>query len=387
MIHERIAAAGALSAIFPALIASILGYQALTILPLTTGALIETRALDIQSAGLMGSAELLGMAIGAALCALGVWRSHPQRLALCGTIWLVIWQIFSGLESEPDILLAARAATGLGAGVFVGLLARLIGQAAEPERLTGFVIILVAIYGGALLLISPTIIELFGISGLYIMLASITALLGMVLLFLFPISWHGDDQQAAQDMSGRRWSVADFPLLFFAVGFSAASSSLWAFTERLGLRHGFDLQEIGMVLAFGAITGVLGAGAATALARLAPHSLTIVKICAATIAVAGYVMASTNLLIVFLMSFLIFRFVQNFNDPFIVGSIARHDPQGRLLSLNASGGLIGVASGPALGGWLVAASPDFFWLAVFYLALTGLSFVALLVFLGRLTRR
>lgn len=78
-----------------------------------------------------------------------------------------------------------------------------------------------------------------------------------------------------------------------------------------------------MVLAFGTITGVLGAGAATALARLVPHSLTIVKICATAIAVAGYVMASTNLLIVFFISFLIFRFVHNFNDPFIVGSIAR----------------------------------------------------------------
>lgn len=98
-----------------------------------------------------------------------------------------------------------------------------------------------AIYGGAILLISPTIIELFGFSGLYILLASVTALLGVALLLSFPISWHGDDQQAAQDVSMRRWSLADFPLLFFAVGFSAASSSLWAFTEHLGLQHGFNL--------------------------------------------------------------------------------------------------------------------------------------------------
>ncbi len=374
--------------VVPAVITCILGYQALSILPLTTGALIETLGLDSQVAGLLGSAELLGMALGAALFAIGLSRVAPRWLAIGSGLWLAVWQAASMADMGVSMLLLCRASTGLGAGIFVGLLARIIAQVAEPERLTGFIIILIALYGGGLLLLVPLVLGLYGVQGIYGLLALITAALAGLFFsvpgFDLPVKFgQPDESESPVRLSLNRFSAEDALLLFFAVGFSAASSALWAFTERLGLRHGFDMQQTGYILAMGTVMGVLGAFAATSLARLASHNLTIIKVCAITIAVAGFVMAQTDVFLIFICGFFIFRFVQNFNDPFIVGAIARHDKIGRLLSVNAAGGLIGVAFGPALGGWLMSLSPNFQALAAFYVTLTAVAFISLLRFLAK----
>ncbi len=68
--------------LIPVLVLSILGYQTLTSLPIAIGALIDYRGFLLGNVGLVGTLELLGMAISATLASTFLDKINVKKIAL-----------------------------------------------------------------------------------------------------------------------------------------------------------------------------------------------------------------------------------------------------------------------------------------------------------------
>ena len=135
--------------LLPAIITSgMVGYQCLISMPLMVGALVDYRGFTVGTVGIVGTLELLGMAVATICISQFIHKIDIARLGLLCAIILAGMQIMSGLNFFPQTFYLERATTGLAAGIQTGIMALIIARSSSPERLTALAILGVAFFGG-----------------------------------------------------------------------------------------------------------------------------------------------------------------------------------------------------------------------------------------------
>lgn len=353
--------------LLPAIITSgMVGYQCLISMPLMVGALVDYRGFSVGTVGIVGTLELLGMAIATIFISQFIHKIDIARFGFFCAIILASMQIMSGLNFFPQTFYLERATTGLAAGIQTGIMALIIARSSSPERLTALAILGVAFFGGILNVIMPHIIAQTGAGGGYLSLAGVTALC-LPGYFFFP---------PRLDDTGRKQTPfrAKFLILAgFAFIFGVASSGMWAFTERMGVVIGMDVTDIGYLLGVGTFFGLVGAGLAAVIGDKFGSAFPII-IATSVLTLGGFAIPQVSYVPVFIALFLIFRFAQNFNDPFVVGLVARNDQQGGLIALNTGFGLLGSAFGPLTAGLMVGDDQNYEKLGWLYFIFTSFAF-------------
>jgi MFS family permease len=346
--------------------AGIVGYQCLISMPLMVGALVDYRGFTVGTVGIVGTLELLGMAVATICISQVIHKMDIARLGLLCAIILAGMQFMSAFNFIPQTFYLERSITGLAAGVQTGIMASIIAQSTSPERLTALAILGVAFFGGILNIIMPYIIGHTGVSGGYISLAVIT-LLSLPGYFFFPPRVDGSLKEQTP------FRPKFLLLAGFAFIFGLASSGMWAFTERMGVAIGMHVTDVGYLLGGGTFFGLIGAGLAAVLGNKYGSAFPII-IATSTLTLSGFVIPQVFYVPYFVALFLLFRFAQNFNDPFVVGLVARHDGQGRLIALNTGFGLLGSAFGPLTAGLVVGDDQNFEKLGWLYFIFTSAAF-------------
>jgi predicted MFS family arabinose efflux permease len=360
-----------------ALGAGLIGFNAL---PIVVGALVDGAGLEPSHAGWLGSLELAGMAVSALMLAPRIGTLSLRRLGLGAALLAALAHGLSAWVDGFVALAALRLLAGLGEGAIVGVGNALIAASRDPDRFAARVEI-VGGFAAALLLVALPYAAVLGAQrGVFLAMAAIVCVCMPV------IAWIPDRRLAARPKVDLGIALGPRALPVLAAGFllTSGESAIWAFLERIGVHVGVAPASIGLLLGASTVVGLLGAGLAvwlgTRFGRRIPFVLGIsaqALACWAVVhatTVSPYVVASLGYALTFF-------FVQ----PYLIGTAAVVDPQGRVVAAYAGVVLVGGGLGPAIGGALVGSFsyPALGWQLVFASAAAILAILPLATALDR----
>jgi predicted MFS family arabinose efflux permease len=332
------------------LITTQLAYGGAFIMPMLVGAFIDGRGLDPAAAGLLGSGELLGLALASIALAGFVARGSRRRWVMGGLALAAIGHGFSALVTSYEGLLVARILAGVGEGALLATGNAVAASADDPERLFAKVGVVQGLLGASMIAGTPYVIGTFGPEGAFAGLVLLTLGLAPWALWV-PNAPPRDADSAPREASPNR-SIAMRAITGFFL-MAVAQSAVWIFSERLGLLAGLSGERIGVVLAFGSMAAMPGSALAMWLGSRAGYLLPVAVGSFAYVALA-LVLVHVHVPSAFMSANVGFGIAFYFMWPYIMGSLAALDRGGRWTATAGGVASVGAAAGPVVGGLLLS---------------------------------
>ncbi len=331
-------------------------------LPLLVGALIDGIGFDVRQAGLLGSVEISAMALASLLLAPRVGSISRRGVALVSAAIVAGAHLLSAFPEDFGSLVALRLVAGLGEGCIFATANAVIASSVDPDRLYARVTVVGALAAAGLFVALPYAIELWSQRGAFAALAGV-ALLCIPLLLLLPSSAPAGTH--SEILGGGILRGPAIALLLSVFVLSVGEGAIWTFVERIGARVGLGVDAIGLVLAATTVAGVSGAALAiwlgTRFGRTLPLALGISAVGVASVAL-GYAKGP----VAYVAAELVYNTAYLFVAPFLLGTAAAIDTQGRVAAATGGVVLLGAGLGPGIGGVLVAwgSFPPLAWFVV-----------------------
>ncbi|MFT5482760.1 MAG: MFS family permease [Halieaceae bacterium] len=327
----------------------IVGLLAPYSVPFVIGAVSEGLGLDVQRAGMLGTVEILGLAVSAMYCARLVSRYPMRRVAVLAIVATVFAQLASALSNSFEGLLVFRTLVGISQGVLLALVNILIARSRAPDVLYGRVLCLASI-GYTLMLISlPYALKFNEQEGLFLALAAMS-MLGVIWANKLPtLSLH----QLAQEKVDTYSVPVSAVVIFFAVVtlLYIVLGGVWAFAERVAVQINIDRSLVGVLLGMSTLAGAVGAWSAAYIADRGGRALpTFLGFTGAGLSVLIICLASSTAL--YSVGILAYGYIYMFGITFVLGIAAAMDSQGRLAAVCNGYLLIPYALGPAVFGYI-----------------------------------
>ncbi|MDX1643036.1 MAG: MFS transporter [Thermoanaerobaculia bacterium] len=375
----------------PAAVAAVIGVGVVgsivfLVLPFLVGAFTDELGLSRERVGYLGSADMLGMFVAAALATLWVRRFDWRRVAALALAILVGCHLISSLVDGFAPLAAVRALAGFAGGSLMAIALTALGDGRNPDR--HFALFISGQLGlGALLLgLIPAVIERFGLDGIFLSLAGVTAV-AWGLVSMVPRS----GRPTAADRGAQRSSFGLLPGLA-ALGacfvFNLGVMAVWAYMERIGVAADLPKETIGSALGLSLLAGLGGALLAALLVdrfgRVLPLTLTV----ALQLVALGLVARGGA--IGYAIGAMLFSFCWNFPVAYQLAITVRVDPSARLVVLFLGAVKLGYALGPAAAGLLLVPGGSYapaLWLGSACFVVSGAGYVALARLAVRLATR
>jgi len=260
---------------FGVAVATTLGHAGILALPFEVGAMVDGLKLDVHSAGLLASAELVPYTALQFLLAPYGTRLPLRHVATLGTLLIVCASLASALALNLVVFAIARVTAGLGFGLVYSVASISGVQARVPERAYGLAAGSTTAVYGILLFALPrgagVAARLPGIlhahSGVFIVIA------GFALIFLPLMRWIPSMSISAVRV-GRKsvspaipWTPAVLSIAAMTL-FSVAVFGVYVYIERRGRALGVSTTAIGTMLSLIYVpSGLFGSGLAAALGR------------------------------------------------------------------------------------------------------------------------
>ncbi len=353
-------------------------------LPLLVGAVIDGIGFDTRQAGLLGSVEIGAMALASLLLAPRVGSISRRGVALVSAAVLAGAQLLSALPESLAWLVMLRVVAGLGEGCVFATANAVIASSVDPDRLYARVTVLGALAAAGLFVGLPYAIELWSQRGAFAALGG-AALLCVPLLVLLPRSVPAG--MHSEILGGSVPRGPALAVLASALVLSVGEGAIWTFVERIGSHVGLGIDAIGRVLAATTVAGISGAAlaawAGTRFGRTLPLTLGMSMIC-----VAGVILGHATGPVAYVGAELLYNTAYLFVLPFLLGTAAAIDTQGRVAAATGGVVLLGYGLGPGIGGVLVAwgSFPPLAWFLVVCCATAILVILPLTLALDRVGR-
>jgi len=324
-----------------------LGVLSANSLPLLIGALLDGLAINNAQAGALGTLELLAVAGATFALASKAGKISCARLALVGTLIAIVGQLISTLTDSFYLLLLARVVVGGGLGCAYAAAAMAAASTRNPDRAVGYgnttALVAVALY----LPVLAIIIAEFGYRGAYIGLGVLCFILIPLLRWL---RYDGESDSSAETKSG----LAVLPLasLLAAITFfNIAAGAVWGFAERMGVQAGLTVDQIGLIIATGTISGIIGSTLGGWLGDRWGRALPVI-ISLVIAGLAYFVLAGAADAITYIVGINLYWVTYMFLFPLFIGTGAAldHDKSGRAATLAAGTISLTIAIGPLFGG-------------------------------------
>lgn len=342
------------------MLAHFAGMIDLVALPVWVGALAQHYGYDLEHAGMIVTAFLLG-AVAASLYAAPRFNRLPQRLCAMGGYGGAALAFAAATRADTfAALLVLHALAGLSLGIGLSMVHGAIGRSPNPHRL--FAMAGAALGVGAVLFygVVPPAIAAHGGPVLFMAFAAVMAVTA-VACAAFP-------RVAADPLQVRqRTPLPQVAWLAMAgvVCMALNQSITFAMLDRIGVMRGFGQERVNLVLVACGLVNLLPA----ALAGLLQHRLAAARVALVAPlvqAALAVVIASSPMFEPYALACSVFAAVMIFTHTFLFGLIARLDPSGRAVASTPAMMMTGAAIGPALAG-MVAMRAGFgglAWLAV-----------------------
>ena len=324
-----------------------LGVLSANSLPLLVGALLDGLAINNAQAGALGTLELLAVAGATFALASKAGRISCARLAIVGTVIAIAGQLISTLTSSFYLLLIARVVVGAGLGCAYAAAAMAAASTRNPDRAIG--------YGnttalGAVALYLPVlaiIIFRFGYQGAYVGLGILCFILIPLLRWL---RYDGESHLSAETDSGP--AVLPLTALLASIAFfNVAAGAIWGFSERMGVQAGLTVDQIGLIIAAGTISGIIGSALGGWLGDRWGRSIPVM-ISLLIAGLAYFVLAGAADGVTYIVGINLYWITYMFLFPLFIGAGAAldNDNSGRAATLAAGTISLTIAIGPLCGG-------------------------------------
>ena len=326
-----------------------LGVLSANSIPVMLGALIDGLAMNEAEVGLLGTVELLAVALGALAATPLAGKVSNRRLALFGCLLAITAQFLSAAAGSLYLLAGLRVIAGAGLGLAYAAAAMAAAATANPDRVLGYgvtagLLAIVVLLPGFAMVVAAA-----GYKGGYVAL-------GVLVIFLLPVmGWldRGTARPAGPDTAPALPVRSLAGLLLCIALFNIGSGAIWSFSERIGRPAGLTLEEAGFIIATGAFSGVAGSLFAGWLGgrwgRKRPVILALV-VAGLGYMVLGGAMNSASYITGVNLYWVTYMFLL----PLMIGAGAAMDAGGRAATLAAGTISLTFALGPACGGYIAA---------------------------------
>jgi MFS family permease len=346
--------------LFAATYLGIVGSSVLLILPLFVGGLASGLHLTSAQAGWLGSADLIGYAIGSVLAFLIIDRTSQKHLILVGLALLIVGNLASvGLRSTTLLFAVRVLLTGLGAGLVIAVPYSSLSAMDNPERSTGIYWTFNVLGGSIALLVLPTIIRLWGITGLFLTLAALAT-------SALPIGFLKTDNYASTTVAAETRAlknagpgiIASIPtaammVLGAIMLFNLGLGGVWAFVDRPAGALSLDERDTGIILSGAYLVCMLGSSVAawqgSRFGYIRPYAAAM-----ALVTVAVYSLNAPPSILAYAGTLCLLNFCWNYAITFQFLALYASDATGRSAALIFFAQSAGLMLGPGLAGTLVS---------------------------------
>ena len=246
--RPRAAAEGLLAAAMLSFLATA-GFFYVNIMPALVEGLRTGLNFTERQAGLAGSANVYGAALGALLATFLVtrWPWRPAAYALLALLMSI--DLSSILVSTPPVMIAVRGLHGLVGGCLVGLSYAVFARTRRPERTFGMLLVIQGGLGGLGVMVLPKLVPLFGTQSLFLALVGVSVAALLMLPFLaeyppLPPPAAGAAPTASERAAAARVPAGRRPLMLALLSvFLFQFANMLLFTYIIGLARHFGLDS------------------------------------------------------------------------------------------------------------------------------------------------
>ena len=310
------------------------------------GGLIDQFSFSPFAMGAWNMAETLSYAAAMFIIAPQARRLDPRVLALVASLLVIVSQAGSALTGSFGLLLAGRIGTGLGFGILNSAVNLAAGRTSHPARWISLGIAFQTVLFAAIALGLPQVGARYGVNGMFMALAAISAGLGLMSLLLPG----GKDQTAGDVRQPNPPLGADGLRVILAMAlFAFGTLALWPFIERTANAIGIPATEFGRYQSLATLASALGnaglAGISTRLTRAKPLAL-VLGACGVTCALLTTVGAPTA----FAAAFICYYVSWFLTYPMLLGLAYDCDQSGRLAVITTGTWLLAQSLGSLAAG-------------------------------------
>lgn len=310
------------------------------------GGLIDRFSFSPFAMGAWNMAETLSYAAAMFIIAPRARRLDPRLLALVASLLVIVAQAGSALTGSFGLLLMGRIGTGLGFGILNSAVNLAAGRTSHPARWISLGIAFQTVLFAAIALGLPQVGARYGVEGMFLALAALSAGLGMMSLLLpggKDLS-NGDarDPKSPIGADGLRVLTA---MALFAFG----TLALWPFIERTAHAIGIPATEFGRYQSLATLASALGnaglAAISTRLTRAKPLAL-VLGACGVTCAL----LTTVGTPIAFAAAFMGYYVSWFLTYPMLLGIAYDCDESGRLAVMTTGTWLLAQSMGSLAAG-------------------------------------
>lgn len=330
------------------------GLLALLALPFLISAVMNDLGLDEAQAGFLMSAEFIFTML-ASLIVAPIMGSAPRRtIALIGVVVAVGANLISASIQDVYMLTILRCCAGAGAGLALACGNACVSSAKDPDRVAGLMNVLFVALMIVVMLVFASAMANHGLPGLYYAMA-ITMALMLPLVALMP--QRGDIEQHHSHTrmpDSKLLSTVAICMMAAMFLFSTRDTMGWAFVEQVGVRVGYDGEELGLLFSLQAFVGLIGPLIAAAIGKRFGMSTPVIIGILATGAVSlGYILGELSKPM-YTMAVMMIAASYFYALAYLTALAASLDRAGRIVAACGSFLTLGIAVGPAISGLLVS---------------------------------
>lgn len=371
--------------IWTLLIATSVNEAMLLILPSFVGALSDDLGLSTTRLGLLGSADLIGIALSTATGPLWLRRVSWRRVGLSGlAAFLVVNAVCFNVRSFA-ILVSLRIAAGLiaGIGYTVGLAG--VMDTSRPDRNAGLLLVVQVIFSALGLFALDAVPVAWRLDAVYVYMIAWTVPCIVIAWSHYPENPRS--RTVSAEIDWRRLALRGSAVIAGAGIYFLMIGGVWGYLEGIAREAGLSLAQTGSALSLGLVVSLLGAGAATYIGLRAGRAIPLLVSGAVQIG-ALYLLTRLDqfgdAVLAFYVINAVFQIMWSYIIPYFMVMFDEVDPTGRFVSMYGMVTHLTLAVGPYAGAFFIVDGryTRLLWVGI---VLTGMCYVAFLmaVWLGR----
>lgn len=325
------------------------------IMPALVDGLIEGLGFSNRDAGLVGSANVYGAAVGAFSAVFIVKRISWRMAAVMLLIGLITVDLLSMLLTSAPALIGTRFIHGCIGGLLVGIGFAVMSRTTEVDRTFGYLLTIQFGLGGLGLIYLPPLVPAFGTKALFLSLISFSVVTLLMLPFLS--DYPARIQEPGTDgRKGNRGLIALALLATFL--FQAANMGIYAYAIGIGkyamLETGFVTNALGVAAWVAIVGSVLVILMSTRYGRLWPVGIAILLT-----AISIWLLHFSDIkpggweTSVYWWSNVLWGITWAFVISYLLGMCSEFDTTGQMAAMGGFASKMGLASGPAVAALLV----------------------------------
>lgn len=322
------------------------------IMPALVEGLMSGLGFTARAAGLVGSANVYGAAVGALAAAFLVkhlpWR--PVVAVLLAV--LMVMDLLSTRLHTPQLLIPLRSVHGLAGGLLVGFAFAVIARTRRPEKTFGMLLIVQFGLGGLGVMFLPRLAAAHGTWVLFMALFAFSAVTAAMVPWLAEYAQPAATRTSMLSASLRRRAVPFILALLAVFFFQAANMGLFSFI--IGLARHFGLATEFAAKAVGAATWIGISGSILVIALSVRWGRTLPLMAALALTALGiWALHFSGQPAWFVLANCGTGVTWAFVMPYLLGMCAEFDEGGQAAAFAGFASKMGLASGPMAGALLL----------------------------------